>query len=375
MTKNVDFHPACKLFPKLNDSDLQELAEDIKANGLQNPIVLLDGEILDGRNRFAACKLAGVDPQFKNWDGEGSPVEWIISQNLKRRHLTPSQKAVVAFELLPLLEKEAKQRQRLSKGRGKKGAQECATFSSSGKSSEAAGRIARSSPRNVEMVKEVHSKAPELIEKIRSGDLNVQEGSRLAKLPAGKRANLLRQIEQGDNGSKMPHVRELVGTGRKSLESYSTPPHVTEALLTRESFRGNVLEPCCGDGAMVEVIEENGHQVVPSDIATGHDFFEMTESVPNIVTNPPFSVSQEFVEHAKKIATNKIAMLLQLSFLETVARYPLFQDRTFPLKVVYVFCRRLKFGNTPQHQSAPMAIAWFVWHKQHEGGATLDWIE
>ena len=77
-------HPACKLFPKLGDVELRELADDIKANGLQNPIVLLGGKILDGRNRHVACKLSGVEPRFEEWKGKGSPVEWVISQNLMR---------------------------------------------------------------------------------------------------------------------------------------------------------------------------------------------------------------------------------------------------------------------------------------------------
>ena len=151
--KRLQLHPACKLFPKLNDAELQELADDIRANGLQNSIVLLDGKILDGRNRHAACKLAGVKPRFENWDGDGSPVEWVISQNLMRRHLTASQRAVVALDLLPMLEKEAKQRQRRSNGRGKKGAKSCATFSENGKVSEVAARITRTNAGYVETVR------------------------------------------------------------------------------------------------------------------------------------------------------------------------------------------------------------------------------
>ena len=73
-------HPACKIFPRLGDAELQDLADDIKANGLQNPITLSEGRILDGRNRLAACKIAGVEPNFEEWSGHGSPVEWVISQ-------------------------------------------------------------------------------------------------------------------------------------------------------------------------------------------------------------------------------------------------------------------------------------------------------
>jgi hypothetical protein len=51
--------------------------------------------------------MAGVAPRFTEWPGGGSPVEWVIATNLHRRHLTASQRAVVALDILPLLEREA----------------------------------------------------------------------------------------------------------------------------------------------------------------------------------------------------------------------------------------------------------------------------
>jgi hypothetical protein len=106
------FHPACLAFPLLPDAELRDLADDIKLRGLLHPIVVFRGQILDGRNRLAACEMAGVEPRFAEWASSGSPVEWVISTNLHRRHLSASQRAVVALDLLPLLEKEAKERQR-----------------------------------------------------------------------------------------------------------------------------------------------------------------------------------------------------------------------------------------------------------------------
>lgn len=114
------FHSACLLFPPLGKDELQSLADDIRERGLLNPIIIYEGQILDGRNRLLACELAGVKPEFKKWDGNGSPLSWAISANLIRRHLTASQRAVIALDLLPMLEEEAKQRQRLSAGRGKR---------------------------------------------------------------------------------------------------------------------------------------------------------------------------------------------------------------------------------------------------------------
>jgi ParB-like nuclease family protein/DNA methylase len=189
-TTRYSYHPACKLFPRLPDNELQDLAEDIRKNGLQNPIVLLNGKILDGRNRLAACKISGVEPRFKEWKGKGSPVEWVISQNMMRRHLTPSQKAVVAHDLLPLLEKEAKERQRKAneyRGNGRL-AQKCANRNGKGKASEAAARIIGTNPRYVEMVKQIHLEAPKLVERIRTGEVNITEARRLATISSQRSA-------------------------------------------------------------------------------------------------------------------------------------------------------------------------------------------
>lgn len=210
--RNPPLHPACKLFPKLGDTELLELADDILENGLQNPIVLLDGKVLDGQNRLAACKLAGVEPEFVEWSGTGSPLHWVVSQNLMRRHLTASQRAAVALELLPMLEKEAKDRQRKSRGRGKKVAQGCADFAENGKASEIAARVVGASARYVEMVKEISESRPELIERIRSGELSVPEARKLAAVPSnnGRKS----RKPSGDDAAKVVHgdCLELIPT-------------------------------------------------------------------------------------------------------------------------------------------------------------------
>jgi hypothetical protein len=76
---------------------LRELADDIAANGQQDPITLdAEGRLLDGRNRLAACDLAGVDPVFAVY--EGDPVAFIVSKNAHRRHLSAGQRAMaIAF--------------------------------------------------------------------------------------------------------------------------------------------------------------------------------------------------------------------------------------------------------------------------------------
>src|SRR5690606_39879340 len=79
----------------LADDELRELAEDIRQRGLLQPIVLApDGSILDGRNRYAACQLAGVEPQYVTYEGD-EPYGYALAVNIARRHLSKGQKAMV----------------------------------------------------------------------------------------------------------------------------------------------------------------------------------------------------------------------------------------------------------------------------------------
>lgn len=97
----MEAHEYAPLFPMLADADLQSLAADIAAHGLQTPITTLDGKILDGRNRYRACEIAGVDPTMEEYLG-GDPLGFVISHNLHRRHLTEPQRAMVANKLANL---------------------------------------------------------------------------------------------------------------------------------------------------------------------------------------------------------------------------------------------------------------------------------
>jgi regulator of replication initiation timing len=78
----------------MSGAEFETLVNDISTNGLNNPIVLHDGFILDGGNRYRACIEAYVEPTFTEYDG-GNPVLFVLSANLHRRHLTPGQNAAI----------------------------------------------------------------------------------------------------------------------------------------------------------------------------------------------------------------------------------------------------------------------------------------
>lgn len=90
-------HVFADIYPMLADAELQHLADDIKANGLINPILVMGDVLIDGRNRLAACKIAGVEPVFKESDGaldDDQIKSLVLSLNNSRRHLNKGQMAM-----------------------------------------------------------------------------------------------------------------------------------------------------------------------------------------------------------------------------------------------------------------------------------------
>jgi ParB-like chromosome segregation protein Spo0J len=90
-----ELHPACAAWPQMTDDALDELAADIKANGLHDPLTLTpDGKLLDGRNRMLACERVGVEPTTIVYSGD--PYLFSLSKNKQRRHMGQDQIALVA---------------------------------------------------------------------------------------------------------------------------------------------------------------------------------------------------------------------------------------------------------------------------------------
>jgi N6-adenosine-specific RNA methylase IME4 len=101
---HLEFHPIADLFPLIEGAELDALRDDIKKNGLRDPLCEYDGKLLDGRNRLLACEAAGIvipSHMIERFDSEkqGDPLAWVISKNLKRRHLNESQRSWVASKI------------------------------------------------------------------------------------------------------------------------------------------------------------------------------------------------------------------------------------------------------------------------------------
>ena len=94
----MKFHEIADLFPLIDGDEFKLLCDDIKKEGLNHSVVLLDNTILDGRNRYRACVKVGIEPTFEEFKGD-DPLAFVLSENLHRRHLTASQRAALAAEV------------------------------------------------------------------------------------------------------------------------------------------------------------------------------------------------------------------------------------------------------------------------------------
>lgn len=92
-------HPAAEMMPLLDADAARALAADIKANGLRVPVIVLDGQILDGRNRAAACEAAGVQVRTEPAPPGVNPWRYVWSLNAERRHLEPTQRTAIALRM------------------------------------------------------------------------------------------------------------------------------------------------------------------------------------------------------------------------------------------------------------------------------------
>jgi ParB-like chromosome segregation protein Spo0J len=207
----LEAHPAAAIFPMMSEDELAELATDIKDHGQRTPIVILDGLILDGRNRYAACGIAGVDPATVKYAGKVSPTDFVVGVNLRRRHLTPAQKAAVAVQLERLYAEEAKARQSdgLRKGAApaKREAPVGGKSSPTGKSpgnrdesSRAAAQAAAATGagiKSTQTLKAVEREAPAVFELAKEGKVTVAQAERLADETPRQQAKAVAEIRSG----------------------------------------------------------------------------------------------------------------------------------------------------------------------------------
>jgi len=185
---SIEFHSIANIFPLMSESEFESLKADIKKYGLLNPIVLFNGKIVDGRNRYKACIATGIKPKFINYSGKESELfNYVISLNINRRHLTISQKACISIDLIPTIEIQTKERH----------SKNMSALRKTGKIEEKApntlqivSSIFGISERVISEAKKLHSESIELFNRVLKGEITLNKAKTLLKLDVQTFANM-----------------------------------------------------------------------------------------------------------------------------------------------------------------------------------------
>lgn len=165
------FHDVANIFPMMGEEEFASLVADMREHGQREPVWTYEGKIIDGRNRYRACQRLGIEPVYREWDGSGSLVAFVVSLNLQRRHLTSSQKAMVSLDIEKRLAEEASEKERARKST-------LEIFPKSDTIIHAASQAASLTGTNAHYVtdaKKIVEQAPELKAPVLSGVLTIPE--------------------------------------------------------------------------------------------------------------------------------------------------------------------------------------------------------
>ncbi|BCJ90021.1 hypothetical protein IZ6_07560 [Terrihabitans soli] len=408
----IPFHPIANCFRMIEGTARAKFDFDVARHGLREDIVIHEGMILDGRNRYVAAVASGLikptddfchrdsdgkpktyKPPFVEYDvrREGDPVAWVFSKNIARRHMDESELAMAGARLANMRQGERTDLQPAA-------ADDAEPSAPVQKVSQAqAAEIVGVSTRSVaSAAKVLRQGAPETIKAVDAGELPVKTAAKIAAAPKEEQPALV----EGARKRREAHVWE-----RADLEWYVEPVICTKALLSVESFFGQILDPSCGGGNVVKAVlaDPRGIPVFGSDIVRRvpeetawflreHDFLkddfeklgiDHRHAPLNIINNPPYFGAQgteDFIRKALSLATGKVAIFTELRFLGSKSRAEgLFREHP-PTRIHIVLPRPscppgtyIEAGHKPQGGTADWC--WIVWDREAIGMPTqFNWL-
>jgi N6-adenosine-specific RNA methylase IME4/ParB-like chromosome segregation protein Spo0J len=174
----MQIHPVAELFPRMGEAEFNDLVNDIAKHGQREPVWTYQGALIDGRHRWQACERLRISCASREYEG-GDVTAFVVSLNLKRRHLSDSQRAMVAASLA-----------NLNEGRPPETAQICAVSQAS------AAEMLNVSRRAVQHAVKVRDDAtPELVEAVTAGRVSVSAAADVAELPKHEQREIVARGE------------------------------------------------------------------------------------------------------------------------------------------------------------------------------------
>lgn len=220
-----EVHPAAAIFPLIKEQEFGDLITDIAANGLLEPIVLHNGLVVDGRNRLRACERLNIEPTFVQFDGTDAEIYgFIISKNVRRRHMDKTEAAFLAVQLLKM------QAEAQGAARTKKQLVETS-------------QAVKLAPRTTFYAESVVEKGSEaLLAAVRKRDIKMHDAAKIAKLSKSEQDKLLEAGQEAikkfiDRPSRKKRLPPGAPEIRRMLAKFEELPAVQKPTLVVRLFR------------------------------------------------------------------------------------------------------------------------------------------
>ena len=245
----IPYHPLADIFPLIDGAEFSALRDDIAAHGVREPVVLFEGAILDGRNRYRAAQAAGVDCPMTEYRGDDAAA-FVVSLNIHRRHLTESQRAMAASKLANLAHGQRAD-QRAARPENLPIFPEEKTKPAPVSQSEAA-KLLNVSDRSLRTAKKVQEEAPqEVVKAVEAGHISVSLAAQVAELPDDVQAEVAAVEPEQMKEAARDAVKNVRGTQGTGNDEWYTPQDLIERA--RKVLGGFDLDPASNDMAQEKV--------------------------------------------------------------------------------------------------------------------------
>jgi 16S rRNA G966 N2-methylase RsmD len=270
MQTKLEFHEYANLFPLMNGDEFATLVEDMRINGYDTtaPIVTCQGKILDGRNRYNASFEAGIEPVFQEFKGTDA-LGFVIRHNLKRRHLTASQRAAVAVDVESYLSKAAKENMRSGGGDKKSGFEKIQNPIQPIHAAKQAAKLLGTNEHYVVDAKKLKEQEPRVFEQVLAGNLSLQDAKKevRAKETKAQRAEMANQAKSVRPSDRWNVYQADMRTWNPKAQYdfvITDPPYPREFVPLYENLacrseewlkEGGLLVAMCGQSYLDEIFE------------------------------------------------------------------------------------------------------------------------
>ncbi|MBL4757536.1 MAG: ParB N-terminal domain-containing protein [Rhizobiales bacterium] len=389
--------PQYQLLKPLRPEDYAALRESIAEIGVQQPVIFdEDGAVLDGHHRLEVCRELGFKTfpkMIKYGLSEVEKHEYVRALNIARRHMSRIERR--AFLRDVLIETTTATSSLSDRAIAARLAVDHKTVGLARAKMVRRGEIPHVKTRTDTLGRSQPAERQRAVY-VESGEessFSERSGGARPAGPLDPSPTLRSSDGDTENSDKATNGGAAIGTKSASRQErgddlYETPRCAIVALLAVETFSSVVLEPACGRGAISQVLEEKGYEVGLSDLRdygtadsngvvqeTGDFLTSMAEerTQPDIITNPPFGIINQFIAHAlREHGPQKVAMLCNLNVLAGADN----PDRNFwmdehPPARIHVFSRRLPMmhrdGFEGEKSGSQMNCVWLVWERPHDG--------